>query len=883
MARQPANPRKSATSATPRTRKSPAKSTITRTRKPSTPTTAPTTTPGFLITQAKVKFTLFNFLGKERAHYLVERVNFERSANDVPDQSVAHSIVIIDRSGSMTYDIEALKETLIKLLTIEEYHSFNLLVTLLSYSSEGDLQCHFQRAPIQEIMGRDSRQLQEIRRIRTTGCTCISQALRMASSLVRPGELTAITLHSDGYANDRSATSEAKELDRICQELQGKEVFVNTIAYSNSSDFRLLAKVANSVSGSCLKAGNIKAVYEAINNTSKLLGGSVAPPIEEPLGPDHDYQVFVSHRAGKLLGAAGPLFIRGLKADDDAVVFKYRKLTPQEYARLSDVPEAQTSEAVFAFARANLAEGNLNTAKYALASTFDATLTERHARALTNLEVAEMAQDLDAVLFNPGILQEHEILDHVQVNNRLPLLALMRLLGEQRNAFTINLKKLQQNYRRRGLKRIEGSRDENGNLVKPWLRTEYSDGAEYVPIQSFDINRNTASLNMLISRRVQLVPADGGAPIKEVAGISLDQLSTFNNYTVVSDGELNIPSLQIRISQKKLFDQLQKEGVLFLDGRPVTSFDPSTEYTLRLDNLPLVPPFEGKVDLEELFRDLAEVKVLTSLLAAHLKEDSDIYTPEQVEELKKHYLSRSLFLSFPTTNEYTDLQKALSEGSVDSRVSYKVDVGDREILNLGKLMSANKFLDRMYELSDPNGQKVDKPTCELLLDERIGVKPKVLSARTKVTKVDEFMKCLYDDFLGLTKKGTVATILKRVGDERLAGVLEQRHKGAGPARTEYVAALSAARKKLEGYADALFESKISPLVFYIGATGLLPDEMECRAQSAEKLAEKYPTLSFSKDEQEGTFYELGNAILSIYAKTEYFTVTREPAVAPALV
>ena len=37
--------------------------------------------------------------------------------------------------------------------------------------------------------------------------------------------------------------------------------------------------------------------------TARLLGGSIAPPIEEPLSPEYDYQVFVSHGAGKVNGA----------------------------------------------------------------------------------------------------------------------------------------------------------------------------------------------------------------------------------------------------------------------------------------------------------------------------------------------------------------------------------------------------------------------------------------------------------------------------------------------------------------------------------------------------------------------------------------------------
>ncbi len=48
--------------------------------------------------------------------------------------------------------------------------------------------------------------------------------------------------------------------------------------------------------------------------------------------------------------------------------------------------------------------------------------------------------------------------------------------------------------------------------------------------------------------------------------------------------------------------------------------------------------------------------------------------------------------------------------------------------------------------------------------------------------------------------------------------------------------------------------------------------MDAKAQSADELEAKYPDLAFSKDEKEGTFFEIGNTILSVYAKNEYFTV-----------
>jgi hypothetical protein len=847
------------------------KSTTAASSAPAAAPPRPTSAGPVLRTEARSRFTLYNLLGRERSWYKVDRADLARPAEPVSEKSIAHGILIIDRSGSMTPYIEDLKETLIKLLTLEEYRNFDLLVTLISYSGQGDLQVHFQRVPIADIMKRNSKEVQEIKKIHTTGLTCVSQAMQLAGSLVKDDELTAITLHSDGYANDPSANTESRSIERLIDGWQERSLFVNTIAYSNYSDFRLLSKIANGASGVCIRAGSIKEVYDSIYTTAKLLGGQITPPIEEPLSPEYDYQVLVSHSSGRVNGAAGPLHIRGLKPDD-AFVYKYRRLSKTEYDKL-DAPEVQTGEAVLAFSRAQLAEGNLNTAKYALASCFDRTLFDRHARALTNVEVAALAQDLDLLLFQPGLIAEHELVRSVPVNRKIPLLSLMKLLDEHRDGFLVNFDHLKQNYVRRGLRRVQGTRDADGKLVEPWLKTELVDADNYVRISSFDINRNTANLNILIPRRVRLVQTADGKPIEQVAGVKLDNLTIFNNYTVVGDGELNVRTLQIRISDPKLYDRLVAEGVLEIDGKPPTRYDAQTDYTLRLDLSPLVPPFEGTVNLDGVFDQLAELKVLSSICAAHLKEESDQYRPEQVEELKRHYLSKNLFLSFPTTTEYTDRDKALAEGSIDTRTSYKIDLGSRTILNLGKLHSANKFLDRLCEVHDINGQKIDKPTFEDCLED-VTFRHKALSARTKVTKVDEFMRRLFDDFLGLHPNGSAVAVLRRVGANDLAKIVEERSRGKTPTRAAFVNALTQARKALDAASDALFNEKVSPLVFYIGSTGALPDEIEAKAQSAEEITARYPELSPSKDEQEGLFFEVGQAILTVYAKTEFFSRDR---------
>jgi len=452
-------------------------------------------------------------------------------------------------------------------------------------------------------------------------------------------------------------------------------------------------------------------------------------------------------------------------------------------------------------------------------------------------------------------------------NNKIYLLELIQIFAEYRNNIIVNIKHLQEHYQRTGIKRVKGVRNENGELLQPWLRTENIDNGEYVGMGEFQFNRNTATINMLIKRKVKLAKFEDQTPTIEVAGLLVNDLNSFNNYTIVSDGKINVKSLQVKISSKKAFDLLKEKGVLDAED-----FDFRAEHTIELDKFPLVAANSRYSSIDGLFNQLAEIKVLSSIISAHLRKESDVFVAEQLDEFKKHYLSKNVYINFPTTNEYTDIHEALVNGTLDSRLSYKIDIGSQDILNLSKFHSANQFLNRMYRLYDKiTGEIIIKPNFEMTLNENLAVRHRLLSSRTKITKVDELMKPIFDDFLGLEQNGIVVGILKKVGADSLAQLLQDKQAGKQISKEEMVAALTTANKKLEEYAENIYQDKISPLVFYIGCTGVLPDKMDAKPMTAEEVAAKYPNLQFSKDEQEGTFFAVGDSMISIYAKTEYYS------------
>jgi hypothetical protein len=818
------------------------------------------------------KFALYNYAGNPTAYYIVQHQPVD-PAQITTAQQVSHHIMVVDRSGSMYSEMEPLKAMLLKLLTLEEYADTEMLTTLISYSSQGDVTTHFSRKRVGDVMRANSAEQEEIKRLHVTGLTCISQGLAEARKYVQGDEVTAITLHSDGYANDRSPTAEGRELDKIAAEIAKQaNVFVNTIAYSPWSDFKLLSRVANAASGVCVHAVESRQVYDALHNTSDLLAGQVTPALEAPIG-DASYQVFFSSSAMKLNGSSHTMVVRGLKPEDDKVLYRYFRVSKDRYdatqAPVAGEAGPESLRPLLAFGKANLAEGALNTAKYALVASRDATMLGQHARALTNQEIVNFSSGLEQALFMDE-LGGHEFVDQFGLKvDKISVLELLGLLREHASDVKLDLKDLASIYVRRSLKRVPGTRDEAGNLVSPWLKTEYVDEGPYAQVQGFDINRNSATINMLVTRKVRLVKTEDGTPITTVAGVDVSTLTSYNNYTIVGDGSLNVSRLKIKVGSKKLFRALEAVGMV--SGE----FDPASDYVLNLSELPLISFSQKFADVDGLFPTLLRFKVLSSILTASLKEQSDTYTAEQLEELKRHYLSGALYLNFPTTNEYTDLKEALATGKVDTRVSYKIDLGDPKILNLSKLHSANKFLDRLFVMSI-DGKESDKPTFDQLFDGKLSFTHKKLSARTKLTAVDDAMRPLFEDFLGLANNGALAQVLAEADASEYLDKLKGVCTGA-TSKDDAVEAMAAVRRKVDAKQNQLFREKISPLVFYIGATGLLPDEFDTKAMTADELTGKFPDAAVAKAEQEGTFFLIGNTILSVYIESEYFTPKPAPA------
>ena len=851
-------------------------------------------------TPQEVRFSLYSYAGIPKAYYIATPAVLPTPA---VSSTVGHHVMIVDRSGSMWGSpIQEARVMLEKACTIAEYADSHALVTLISYSSLGDMTVHFSRVTLAEAMQPGSRCVESIRMLQATSMTCASQALEASLAFIRTEETTGLNLHSDGWLNHPSPAAEARAIDTFIAKIRAmKNVFVNTIAYG-WADTSILLKLANALSGKCVQARTSKEVYDALADTTALLAGRTTPAITVPIaGTDGaEYQALVSVSARKINGTTTDLKIQGLRPEDDAVVWRYRRVSEANYAA-STAPVADPAlhgslVPVYAFCRAKLAEGRLNQAKYALLATRDLDLIETHMRALTVEARAALAADLDARLAALSVGTRWNV-NYGLDTTTMSVLDLAKLLGARKDDWCLDLGAFVPGYQKRGLKRIPGTRAETtgpdgtvaSTITPPTTRLDAMDDPSTVSVSSFKLNNANASLQMLTSRDAALVQVDPitkkEETIRFVAGKKLD-LSLHRAYSLVGDGAVNAKVLPIRIASKALHAELVAGKAL-----PDVPFSAKALYDIALDPLPViaydkmdVPPPAFLVD------EMIPTRIWSSVLGACLPGGvkAALWTDEQKADLGKINLSTSLYYSASTTTPYADLGQAIATGLVDTRTSIGIELMTADVAGLSVLYSANEYLNRRFTVGIPaliptvvekdgqfstellpHGRELAKDgnlKKATLGDARVTgaiVQQKVLTpkATEALDGIDAAMMPVLESFLGLA--GT-------------SGGIE------GVTIASDAADIARVKVAVDAKLEAL-RAQVRPLVFAVGSTGLVPDSWgDLPAMTSEQLLERHPGLFLAKKQKDGTFFEVGAVILAIYQSNAYFSTPLGVAAAKAM-
>ena len=771
---------------------------------------------------------------------------------------VAHHVMIVDRSSSMMEVIEDLKHTLKKLLVLDEFRDARLKVSLISYSSFGDLKVHFERVEVREVMRAGSGSAASLDGLKAWGLTSPAQAVEAAIALTRDDELTAISLHSDGFADDPSYAEERARLEALVLSLSDHPVTFNTVAHTARCDVALLSTLAHLGSGVCVVAEDLQALYAALRSTSALM---TRPHLAPFTITGEGVWALRSSADARVVCGEGARVVRGVSAEGTRALVRLVPLSEEAFDALACeeiAPEsARGREALLSYARACLALGRLSLAKQALYATRDEALLRDHRRALTPIELAAFARDLEGALLGGDLGARPTAAPQPQAVSLLEVLEALHAHAQQVRLIP---EALSAHYQRRSLRMTPGVRDEEGVLHAPDYSERVVEGE--VRFHGVDLSRMSASVSLLTSSPISLVNARGEA-LLEVEGVPLSGLRRFRSYSVVSDGLLNLPSLSLRAEGPELFNALRALGVLE-GGAEGEAHDPARVHTLNLAALPLAPAPREWLSAG-LSSRLALARALVSALDALTAGRSARYSAAQLKALRAVGVSERLYVNLPQVPDYDDLDEARLDGRVDSMSRYVVHLGDEEVTSLTRLPSANAFFKAQYVVTR-DAALLESPQLSDLYE---GV---TLTHRltTKDTPTRRLLKPLFDDLLGLS--GGAEVLRDVLADLDVPAPLSARLCDLAARGVWELGVFEQAMEHASRGLDALYARHLSPLIFYMGCTGALPHDLEARALTPQELLERRPQLKLTRAEEEATFFVLADGqLLSVYTEEVLFS------------
>ena len=102
--------------------------------------------------------------------------------------------------------------------------------------------------------------------------------------------------------------------------------------------------------------------------------------------------------------------------------------------------------------------------------------------------------------------------------------------------------------------------------------------------------------------------------------------------------------------------------------------------------------------------------------------------------------------------------------------------------------------------------------------------------------------------------------------------LSRRRSSISRAALRAPSALAALAERIAERVAHCIAEQLSPLVFYVGSTGLIPAELSAESYSITEAAEALPQLRIPKSFEDGMIFKLGEGItLSVSAKEILFS------------
>lgn len=790
-------------------------------------------------------------------YYTMKLLKPPVQAAQPPKPEVAHHILVIDRSGSMYSDMDALKASIEQVLAVSAtVGSGTVETTLISFSSSGDLTLHWAHVPAEEAVKLNGPYLPKLRSIRATYLTGISQGLNLALDQVKADQTTGITLFTDGYANDPGPAQENAALDAFVDRVLHNfpQVFVNCIGYREWCDWNRLGAIANALSGKCIQAKSVKDVHKVMEDTQALLAGRVNTPItvyreESATPPQNSYILFVNHFTGQVnMTRERSLTIRGIK---QGTFFEFLQI---DELRVGKKPGkalralwGSSKWPTAALSLGFLGLGLIRKAKEVLFASGNRTLWDDYQAAITPTSIVSFGEALcrwlvekhdNGFTMGRNALPKHNIFTFIDAVNGLPT-----------NSILINLNELKAGYKRRTIQKVTGTRQPDGTLIPPNAKPVI---APETGVRSLEFNTSEATLQLNLDQSVQhFVDQQGNSLNHEFAALGVSSRHRFrlyNSYTLLSSGEWNVPVLRLRAQNKAAWAALTPYAKGKHGSFNLKSLHTDLEIPLTRLRAESKVNYNSSIGLTLEARNQAAVRIKL-LSAMEDKAEASALSEDQIEGLKKYHITSSLYYSPPTTTHYVDREAAIKNGEIDSYTRYKVHIGTVSILNTDEFRSGNAFLARRY-VTKQNGQVVDKAKLSTYTEEGTTYELKP-PGRAVDTAADKLMATVADAWLLPGFRMSPSALTQRLKDAR------------------------------QEKADC--DELLQPLVVEIGCTGLLPPEIEIDAvrYDADAFEAKYPGVKLGKDQRQGVFYVIPNSqvlspadpiVISVVPEVAWYTV-----------
>lgn len=745
-----------------------------------------------------------------------------------PDLRTCHHIFVLDRSGSMYGCIAGMQDTVIKLVAADELHRKNVVISVISYSSNGDVTVHVRRICAPKFNS------SSLVNMFASGLTSISGGLCAALALTEineANEATIISLHSDGYANDPSPLAERNMCMVLAGQIRARGAILNTIAHHDSSDYAMLAQLANEGGGACVRVGNLRELHDALWRAHAQQPTS---PHVVTLTGKIDYILRITDSKRKIV-LEHP--VSEVRIFGDEEIYQL-----QETTNVLDKAKSQNNPRIaLAFARGMIGIGRPTAAKkVALATNFEAL--EPHRRAMTASEITAMSGTIENLIFDTNWSAEPPsvIIDSKMGKITGPVLSdVLAALANHRGQIRIHLPTLATDYSRRGLKRIPGTW-EGDKIVHPTVhavsRRSGSDQNGWCDLTSVDQNHQSATINITLSEPIELWRKNGvlDGRVLKTGGISLENLHQYRSFTVVSDGELLVKKVRLEISTLDVWNDLRA-----LIGNPFTGeFTPGDAVDLNLTNFRLVKNEEPPPPSGELISLIMYLTATQRLLSASLPaEVTTPYTSEQIASLRKIHVTPSLYFSPPTCYPYADLKQAQIDGKVDSRTRYNIRFGANGVM-VSDLRSANEMIRRMFSMTRPvtdGCEVIENPTILDFFNPNTLVTPK--TSKKQVSKPQDTIE-----------RDAINTV-KLLTDEKL--------------RVAYL-------RQVERDLETCWATLRDP-VMAIGASGCVPDSWGMAHDATWASTHGY---KIGKALLDATFYELPDGgVVAVASEVSLYSVS----------